>query len=219
MNRSYAWVSGVAALGLAALGCTAAMAQNTPEANPAGVPPGTAAGSPQVAQPSAATPGTIGNEEQGRVDRAATQRFIDEAVHANLAEIAAGRYAAAHSQNPQVQQFAQKMIHDHAVANDRLTMIARAHGYATPLAPSHPDAASLQRLKQSHGRRFNADYARAQERDHTEVISLFRRAEQDARIAPAVRHFANQTLPILQDHLHMANQLVASEAGANHAAG
>lgn len=215
MNRTYPWVAGAAALGVAALGCGAVSAQTTAEPNPAQVTPGSGV-SPAVAEPSAATPDSAGN---GRVDRAATQRFINEAADADLAEIAEARYAVDHSQSPEVKEFAQKMIHDHTMANDQLTMIAMAHGYATPLAPSHRDEASLHRLEQAHGKRFNADYSRAQESDHREVISMFRRAAQDPGIAPQVRHFAQQTLPTLQDHLRMANQLVAAEAGGNRSAG
>ena len=218
MNSSHAWIVSVTALGIAALSCSAVSAQNTPEANPAAVPPGVGA-PPGAAQPSAAIPGTTGDEDHGRIDRAATQRFINEAANANLGEIAEAHYALEHSRSPEVKAFAQKMIHDHTAANDRLTMIAMAHGYGTPLGPSQQDQASLQRLEQDHGRRFNSAYSRTQERDHREVIAMFRRAEQDPRIAPAVREFARKTLPVLEDHLHMANQLVATEAGGNRSAG
>ena len=217
MNRTHAWVAG-AALSVAALGCGAVLAQNTPEANPGSVPRSVGA-PPAAAEPSAATPGTVGDEATGRVDRAATQRFINEAADANLAEIAEAHYAVDHSRSSEVKQFARRMIHDHTMANDQLTMIAMAHGYAIPVAPSHHDEASLHRLEQAHGRRFNADYSTAQASDHREVISMFRRAAQDPRIAPSVRQFAQQTLPVLQDHLHMANQLVATEGGGNHRAG
>ncbi|HEY7929388.1 MAG TPA: DUF4142 domain-containing protein [Steroidobacteraceae bacterium] len=217
MNRTHAWVAG-AALSVAALGCSAVFAQTAPEANPGTVPRSTAA-PPAAAEPSAATPGTAGNEDTGRVDRSATQRFINEAADSNLTEIAESRYAIAHSQSPEVKQFAQKMIHDHTMANDQLTMIAMAHGYGVPVAPSRHDELSLHRLEQAQGKRFNADYSTAQESDHREVITQFRRAAQDPRIAPPVRQFAQQTLPVLQDHLHMANQLVATEGGGNRPAG
>ena len=111
------------------------------------------------------------------------------------------------------------MIHDHKTANDRLTRIAMAHGYAMPVAPSRRDDESLRVLGRAHGQRFNADYSQAQQSDHREVIGVFRRAAQDPRIAPQVRQFAQQSLPVLQDHLRMANQLVATEASGNRSAG
>jgi putative membrane protein len=218
MDRSHAWVAGAVALSVAALGCGAAFAQTTADPNPGAVERSTGA-PPAAAEPSAATPGTAGNEDSGRVDRAATQKFINQAAEAGLAEVAEGHYAVDHSQSPEVKQLAQKMIEDHTRANDQLTMIAMAHGYSVPLAPDHHDEASLHKLMQAHGRRFNVDYSKAQASDHREVVSMFRRAAQDPRIAPQVREFAQMTLPILQDHLHMANQLVATESGGNHSAG
>lgn len=217
MNRTPAWATGAAALSIAVLGCNAVFAQNVAEPNPAAVPPSIGA-SPTAGEPSAATPGTTGSEDTG-VDRAVTQRFISEAADANLAEIAEARYAVAHSHSPQVKQFAQKMLHDHTRANEQLTMIARAHGYAVPVAPSRHDTESLSLLARAHGQRFNADYSRAEASDHRKVISMFRRAAQDARIGREVRQFAQQSLPELQDHLHMANQLVATEGSGNRSAG
>jgi len=218
MNSRHAWAALAAAMGIAALSCNAVFAQTVAEPNPAAVPPGIGA-SPSAAEPSAATPGTVGNALTGQVDRALTQRFINEAADANLAEIAEARYAMAHSHSPMVMQFARKMLHDHTMANHQLMMIAMAHGYAIPLAPSRRDDESLRLLGRAHGQRFNAEYSKAQERDHREVLGVFRRAAQNARIAPQVRQFAQQSLPVLQDHLHMANQLVATEASGNHSAG
>jgi len=216
MNRARPWITGAAALGIAALGCGAVSAQNAAEPNPSAVPAGT--GVPAtVAEPSAATPGTVGNQRSGRVDRAATQRFINQAAEADLAEIAGAHYAIGHSQIPEVKAFAQKMIADHTMANDQLTMIAMRHGYGIPRAPSQEDEASLRRLEQTRGQRFNTDYSQAEQSDHREVISQFRRAAQDPGIEPQVRQFAQQTLPILQDHLHMANQLVAAARGTHKA--
>lgn len=204
-------------LGIAALGCNAASAR--PVADPAAPP--AASGSPaDAAEPSAATPGTAG--EQGihaGISRKDTQQFVDAAVYANLAEVAAGRYALAHSQSPEVKQFAQQMIHDHTQANDRLTTIALSRGLRTPLGISPTDRTQMRRLEQQHGSRFNAAYSRAQDSDHREAVALFKRAEQNPRIDPAVRDFARQTLPVLEDHLRMANQLVATESGGNRSAG
>jgi putative membrane protein len=218
MSRSHAWVAGAAALSLAALGCGAAFAQSAAESNPGAVPRTTGA-PPDAAEPSAATAGTAGNEATGRVDRSATQQFISQATASNLAEIAEARYALSYSQSAEVKQFAQTMIADHTRANDQLDMIAMAHGYATTVAQSRQDELSLHKLMQAHGKRFDADYSKAQASDHREVISLFRRAAQNPNIAPQVRRFAQMALPTLQDHLNMANQLVATEAGDNHSAG
>lgn len=203
--------AGVIAACIAALGCGAVWAQST-----ASTPRGSSAN--DAAAPSAATPGLEAGAPAG-VSRTRTQQFIDEAGYANRAEIAEANYAIAHTNSDLVKQFAQKMIADHTKANDQLTMIAMAQGYTTPLGVSHEDRASMARLELDHGRQFNAAYSRAQANDHREVVAMFKRAEQDPRIAPAVRNFARMTLPVLEDHLRMANQLVASQAAGNRTSG
>jgi putative membrane protein len=203
---------------VAAFGCGAVMAQSAGVPNPAEPSAATGPGSP--AEPSAATPGLEGRASvKPGASRMATQTFIDEAVYANRAEIAAARYAIAHTQSDLVKQFAQTMLHDHTQANDQLTTIAMAHGYTTPLGVSQHDRADMARLEQNRGQQFNAAYSQAQDRAHREAVAIFRRAEQDARIAPAVREFARSTLPALEDHLRMANQLVASQAAGNRSSG
>ncbi len=215
--------AGAIALCTAALGCGAVMAQPTGATNPASpdsaTAPSNAATSNNAAAPSAATPGLGRGGVNPGVSRTDTQTFINEAAYANLAEMAAARYAIAHSRSPLVKQFAQKMLHDHTKANDQLTTIAMAQGYTTPLGVSRQDRADLSRIEQRHGQPFNAAYSRSQEHAHQQVVALFKRAEQDPRIAPAVRNFAGMSLPMLQDHLNMSNQLVASEAGGNRRAG
>jgi len=111
------------------------------------------------------------------------------------------------------------MIHDHSMAEQQLEQIASTEGHAVPSTVSASDHAQMLRLQRNHGSRFNAAYSTAQERDHREVIAIFRQAEQDPRIAPALRRYARMTLPTLMEHLHMANQLMASGAGENRSAG
>jgi putative membrane protein len=111
------------------------------------------------------------------------------------------------------------MVHDHTDANNKLTMIAMAHGYSTPLQAGDAAQAALQRFQHQRGQRLNTAYSSAQEQNHREVISVFRRTAQNPRIAPELRQFAVQMLPALQDHLNMANQLVATEGGGNHSSG
>lgn len=153
------------------------------------------------------------------MSRAETQKFINEVGNSNRAEIAEAHYAIAHTQIDLVKQFAQKMIADDTHANDQLTMLAMAAGYTTPLGVSREDQALMARLELNHGAQFNAAYSRAQAADHREAVAIFKRAEQNPRIAPALRNFARMTLPVLEDHLRMANQLVASQASGNRSSG
>lgn len=212
MHRIHRGVTAaVIAVCIAALGCGAVMAQSG-----SSTPAGSSANN--AAAPSAATPGLEAGAPAG-VSRSETQKFINVVGDSNRAEIAEAHYAIAHTQSDLVKQFAQKMIADHTHANDQLTTIAMASGYTTPLGVSQEDRALMARLELNRGPQFNTAYSRAQAADHREAVAVFKRAEQNPRIAPALRNFARMTLPVLEDHLRMANQLVASQAGGNRSSG
>ncbi|HEX4024052.1 MAG TPA: DUF4142 domain-containing protein [Steroidobacteraceae bacterium] len=207
---------------IAALGCSAALAQPTGGPNgPQNAPsPPSVTGAPSNAdEPSAATPGSTAAGVPAGVNRSDTQRFITDTTYANQAEIANARYALAHSESADVKQFARQMITDHTKANGELKRIAAHDGYSAPTGLQSGDREAMARLELERGAAFDASYAQSQAQDHTEVVAQFKRAEQDSRLDPAVRRFAQMTLPTLEDHLQMANQLVASHAQGNRSAG
>jgi putative membrane protein len=189
-----------AAAGIAALGCAGVGAQTPP------VPP---AGSATTGE---AQPGT-------QAQRQASQQFVDQAASANRAEIQEGRYVVNHTSSAAVRRFAQKMIHDHAMSLDQLKQIASSEGLKVPAGLSKKDRSSFDKLSHDNGARLDMVYSAAQERDHQQVIAKFRKAATESDLLPAIRDYASKTLPTLQEHLHMAQQLVATESKGNHSAG
>ena len=205
---------------VAALGCSAAMAQavggpNGPQNPPS---PPTVTGAPAHAdEPTAATPGASASGAAAGVSRTATQDFITQSAYANQAEIEAARSALAHSDSADIKQFARRMIADHSKANGELKQIAAHEGFSAPTGLAPADEQALARLQVRHGAAFDVAYARSQQLDHMQVVADFKRAEQNHELEPAIRRFARMTLPTLQDHLRMANRLLAAHPLANHA--
>ncbi|MGH8140989.1 MAG: DUF4142 domain-containing protein [Steroidobacteraceae bacterium] len=207
---------------IAALGCTAASAQalggpNGPQNAPS--PPSVTGATGHTDEPTAATPGTSAARVRGGIDRQVSQAFITRTANAGQVEIDTARYALAHSNSADIKQFARRMIADHTKANGELKQIAAHDGYSAPTGLDTADQEALAQLEFKHGAAFEAAYASSQDRAHMEVVAQFKRAEQDHRLDPAVRRFAQMTLPVLEDHLQMANQLVASHAEGSRSAG
>jgi putative membrane protein len=103
--------------------------------------------------------------------------------------------------SPQIKQFAQRMITDHSAANTELQQIAKQANIALPSQPTGKDAAEGQKLRGLNGRAFK-------QRDHQETVELFQK-EASSGQDPALKAFAQKTLPILQQHLQMAEALNA----------
>jgi len=192
-----------AAAATAALACGMAGAQTTTN--------GSAAQPAPAATTSATTPARQSDMTSGQISRHATQTFVTEAGEANRGEIEEAKYVMDHTQSQAVKDFAQKMLNDHTKALDQLEQLASADGYKMPSSVGLKDKATLAKLKHEKTARIDTTYSSDQEKDHREVISKFEQAEQNPEIAPAMRKYARTSLPVLKDHLRMAQQLVASE--------
>jgi putative membrane protein len=125
------------------------------------------------------------------------------------AELEAAKVAAEKSSNPQVKQFAQKMVQDHMAANDELSKLASAKGVTLPPAQAdHGDhAGAIKRIAEAKGADVDRQFLRGFGADeHDKDIMVFERAARESNDAD-VRAFAEKTLPKLREHQQLAQQL------------
>ena len=138
----------------------------------------------------------------------ADKTFAEKAASGGLAEVQMAQLAQQKAASPQVRQFANKMITDHSQANSDLEQIAEQEKITLPSQPDRHATATQQKLQGLSGTRFDEAYAREELRDHQEDVALFRK-EATSGGNPALKAFAQKTLPILQQHLQMAQALNA----------
>ncbi len=132
--------------------------------------------------------------------------FLDQAATINLAEIQEAQLAEHRAPRPTVRQFARQMITDHTRANQSLTALAQSKGVSVPTAPTQEQAAQLAELEHVRGRAFDRRYVEDQIMGHQQAIALYQ-GEAANGSDPEVRAYAQQTLPVLQQHLSMAQAL------------
>lgn len=141
--------------------------------------------------------------------------FVDEASAKGLAEIETGKMALRKGTSQQVKDFAQKMIDDHTAANRELAAIAKGKDLDVADDAELMNQAKAFILKQRDGESFDRAYANNQVVAHEQTIELFREARTDLR-DPELKAFVEKTLPKLERHLRMAQDLAratsASEA-------
>jgi putative membrane protein len=68
------------------------------------------------------------------------------------------------------------------------------------------DQSGYRKLTGLNGKGFDQAYAQEEVTDHQQDIALFRKEAQSGQ-DPALKNFAQKTLPILQQHLQMAQSL------------
>jgi putative membrane protein len=125
--------------------------------------------------------------------------FLIQASIGNLQEIAQGRLAAEQAVNPEVKAFAQRMVTDHTRAEAQLMQLIKARGLQIPREATDTPPDDLM-LKNTPAKDFDRIYVHMMVSDHRQTIQLFEKYAVTGK-DPDVKAFAEQTLPVLKEHL------------------
>lgn len=151
---------------------------------------------------------------------AADRMFVKKAAQGGMAEVQLGQLAEQKASSDAVKKFGEHMVADHTKANDQLKEVASSQGVTLPTSLDAKDQALYNRLSGLSGAAFDKAYMRAMVNDHTQDVAQFQKESETAH-DQAVRTFASNTLPTLEDHLHMARKVrhdmaISTTAEANH---
>src|SRR3954468_10196010 len=129
--------------------------------------------------------------------------FATEAAHGGLAEVQMGQLALQKATSPQVKEFAQRMVTDHSQANQNLMQLGKSENLNLPtqLDPKHKS--EMDRLSAMSGTAFDAAYMQQMVQDHQKTVADFQKQAQSG-VDPSLKSFAQKHLPLLQQHLQMA---------------
>ena len=177
--------------------------------------PGRTPTTPTTTTPTTTTPTTTGlpPTTSAAVQGVADTAFVREVRTDNLLEIRAGGLAAKRSTNAAVKQFAQRMVSDHTTMGNEWTSLASRLRLGTTSALNAGQQQLLSRLTTIPAADFDREYMSWAVQDHQTNIATFQRLGPSAQ-SPELRQLAAKGLPILEQHLTMAQQ-VASQVGAS----
>jgi putative membrane protein len=139
------------------------------------------------------------------------ERFVNDVVAGNTAEIELSRMAAERATNPEVKEFAQTMVREHTAAGNELKQALTPHRIQVRDVMDEKHRDLSQELSRKSGSEFDHEYMAAMVDDHERMKNLLEgRANEKPNNQPvenAVNQFAAKTLPAVQHHLEMAQQL------------
>lgn len=98
------------------------------------------------------------------------------------------------------------MVRDHTKANDELKSLATAAGLTLPTAPDASQQRMHDDLKAKTGADFDKAFAEMMVTDHQKAVDLFKKQSADGS-DPALKQFADKTLPTLEQHLAQSKEL------------
>jgi putative membrane protein len=136
----------------------------------------------------------------------ADENFAKKAAQGGMAEVKLGQLAEERGSNPSVKNFGRRMVQDHSKANDELKSATSKESIPLPNELDKSDQATYDRLSKLSGDAFDRAYARDMVRDHSKDVSEFQKEAKNGR-DDAIKNFAAQTLPTLQNHLDQARQM------------
>jgi putative membrane protein len=142
----------------------------------------------------------------------ADQAFLRHAAEIDLSEVDLAQLAKQTATTEQVKQFAQQMITDHTNNLQTLKDLAARKDVTLPDQLSTKKTALYARLTKLSGTEFDHAYINAMVDGHTKAVALFKKESQTAADS-AVRNYASQTLPMVEEHLKLAHQ-AAVQIGA-----
>jgi len=131
--------------------------------------------------------------------------FAQEAAMGGMAEVELGNLAQQNAQNDEVKQFGSRMVQDHTQANQQLMPILSAENITMPQQLDEKHKATYDRLSKMRGAEFDRAYMRDMVQDHEKDVKKFRQEAEHAN-NPELKSFAQQTLPVLEQHLKLAHE-------------
>ena len=136
-----------------------------------------------------------------------TADFVKEVAISDMFEIESSKLAEQKG-NAQEKSFAQQMVTDHTKTSTELKQLVSSDKVKAEL-PSSLDSShqsKLDKLKDASGKDFSSDFDSDQVSAHKAAVSLFERYAKSGDNAD-LKDWAGKTLPTLQHHLEMAQEL------------
>jgi putative membrane protein len=131
------------------------------------------------------------------------QMFMKDMAQGNVAEVELGKLAQQKGSTAAVRDFGARMVRDHTILNNQLKQTASEVHMTLPTSISAQQQQQKKKLEGLSGQAFDKAYMNIMLTDHqTDVQTVQQEAENATN--PEVKSLAGKTLPILEDHLRLA---------------
>jgi putative membrane protein len=135
-----------------------------------------------------------------------TADFVKEVAMSDMTEIAVAKIGQERG-NAEEKAFSKQMIADHTKTSEELKSMAPADAKAAiPAALDISSQSKIDKLKNAKPDDFSSEFSSMQVSAHKDAVSLFERYAKGGDDAK-LKDWAGKTLPALQHHLEMAQNL------------
>ncbi|HVU34013.1 MAG TPA: DUF4142 domain-containing protein [Opitutaceae bacterium] len=135
------------------------------------------------------------------------RHFINKVAESNQQEIQIAQLAQDRASNPDVQNFAQKVLQDHQKMGQDLQNLAQQENIQ--LKTNNKESHAYKKLASASGNDFDTQFVKHMVSDHKNDVKEFKDRADDTK-NPELKSFAQNAIPTLQEHLQMAQNLQSS---------
>jgi putative membrane protein len=133
--------------------------------------------------------------------------FVHQATAGAVAEVMMGQLAAKRATGDPARNLGRLMVTDHSRKDHELNQILQSLSLRPATKPLPEQLAQVQQLQNAPADHFDATYARIFVEEHQWMIAVFEREIASGQ-DPALKSFATRTLPLVKEHLAMAEKIV-----------
>ncbi len=145
---------------------------------------------------------------------ASEKQFLTKNATDSIYEFVSAQLAVQKAKSPQVEQYALRIIDDHAQFNKALMQLARQKGLTLPVDLNTQDRAKLARLMRLSGAEFDLEYTQEVAKANAASVSEDKRAVSTTKDQD-VQAFIAKFSPVDQEHLQLANALKGSSTSGS----
>jgi putative membrane protein len=137
--------------------------------------------------------------------------FLRMAAEADMTAAHIGKMAEDRAANGEIKDFGKKLAQDHTSDYNQVFQLAAKTGESVPKAIDKRDDHEIAALDKRKGTAFDRAFLTEESAAHEKLIKEFRQ-EAEHGSNPDIKAYANKTLPIIEQHLHEAQDLLKPKA-------
>jgi putative membrane protein len=134
------------------------------------------------------------------------QQFLQMAAQTDMTQAHLGQMAQQQSDRQDVKNFGQTLDQSHTKDCETLTAIASRNGATIPKGIDAQHQSVVDGYKNLTGKKFDKQFLHQEKQMHRSVIDQYKHEAAQGE-NPALREYANNTLPTLEDHLNKVQEL------------
>jgi putative membrane protein len=135
------------------------------------------------------------------------QKFLETAAQTDMVEVHLGNLAQDSATSQAIKDYGRMLAGDHTQDYQALQTLAQQAGLTVPTAiDTEHNKSLISPLHGAKGKAFDHTYIQDMIAGHTAALALYKKEAHDAT-NPALRSYAQDTIPTLQKHLDAAKAI------------